>query len=62
MGRWGGRLIASLQYFINCGMAITNMILTGQLLQSIYMTLCAGEACRCRMRMLLRPKIGRAHV
>lgn len=47
MGRMGGLLIASLQYFINLGSTITNIILTGQLLQSIYTDLCTGDAGEC---------------
>jgi hypothetical protein len=42
MGRWGGLLVAALQAFINFGAGITNIILTGQLLQSIYTNLCTG--------------------
>lgn len=43
LGPWGGWLIAGLQYFINVGTTITNMILAGQLLQSVYTNLCTGE-------------------
>eukprot|EP00775_Hariotina_reticulata_P012815 gene12815-12942_t len=49
MGRWGGLVIAALQAFINCGTGITNIILTGQLLQSIYRNLCT-DAARCALQ------------
>lgn len=51
MGRWGGVLIASLQYFINIGSTITNIILTGQLLQSVYTNLCTGKPTKQQQRV-----------
>ena len=35
LGRGGGRAVAGVQYFINVGVAITNTIMSGQLLQDI---------------------------